>query len=252
MSSQNAPKTTSKTALVTPQGERQVGGEFTVNDFISGLNSLFGSQSRQDSQNFSMAPAVQNQIAANTAATQSGLSSLGLQKEAASFGSGLSAQAYQQRKNADLSFLNETQKLQNQQRGGGAVIQGPGAFSGQDYKTNFYGQSFFDPQSAGQWRDQRTQALQSTAMFGRVNTEIERQRAQNLASIQLKQSIAQGENDRYNQQLASAQNFQQQAKLQGTQLATQKAIAQTQAQSNILSSLFGSVGAGSPNYRYWS
>lgn len=87
--------------------------------------------------------------------------------------------------------------------------------------------------------------------------------AERAASQNNQRQLQQADRDRYNQSMLSSQGYSQQTALADKQNKSARELAQIeasarlgaaglQAQGNILSSLFGSVGSGSPNYRYWN
>lgn len=83
-------------------------------DFVDGLQklgSLFGGQTREQSQQFSTDQVGDQAIAANSAATQSGLSSLGLQKEASAFAQALAQQGQQYKTALDYQQANQMRNL---------------------------------------------------------------------------------------------------------------------------------------------
>jgi hypothetical protein len=71
------------------------------------------------------------------------------------------------------------------------------------------------------------------------------------SSDALQSQIALNSNNRYNQSLIMGQQYQNQLGLQNAQDKSNEAIASTQAQGNILSSLFNSIGGQKYSSQYW-
>lgn len=96
----------------------------------------------------------------------------------------------------------------------------------------------------------------------RVKMQMTAKMQEEAKAKEFHRSFVTADRDRYNQQLINEQQNAQQSNLArittGAQTEAARIAAQAQlgaatlgAQGNILSSLFGSVSSGSPNYRYW-
>jgi hypothetical protein len=226
-------------------------------DLIQGLqqlSSLFGGQSREQSQQFSTGQVGDQAIAANSAATQAGLNTLGLQKDAAGYGAALNRDAYQNKSGTDLNQALQMKNLNAPASASSSSMQGAGASNSPYTPASLYGGPLvYDAQADKRWQSDRNQALQSTAMFGQVQSNVDVSKAKKMAAIDIAKNAALSDRDRYNQALLSQQQATQQLNAQSGQLAAQKEIAATQAQGNIISSLFGSVGIGAnQNRKYWN
>lgn len=225
-------------------------------DFVNGLkslSSLFGS----DKQSFSNQPAIDNlytqqQFGSNAAAETANLAALGQR--------GSSALSNQSADTASQRRVNEAQAMKNALgSSGSSTYMGAGAFSSPFRTDEYLRDRGFDAQAAGRFDFQRNQALQSTELFGRANANVDAYRQQqiNEANLAMQRGLTNLDIDRMNRQSSiqsqsDANNFLRQRELSAQQIEGQKAIASMQAQGNILSSLFGSVSSGSPNYRYWN
>lgn len=226
-------------------------------DGLKSLSSLFGA----DKQSFSKEPAIDNlytqqQFASNSAAEQSNLASVAQRNSAA---------LAQQNSQSQRQGAAEQARAMRDALGSSSASssQGAGAFAS-PYATDAYGRDRgIDNRALGRWTAQRDQALQSTDLFGRANANTDIYRANAIADNQALNQRLLSETDRYNQQILGQQQFSQQRQLTSQQLAAQQAMqkaqlasqertAQTAAQASILSSLFGSISSGNPNYRYWN
>jgi hypothetical protein len=220
-------------------------------DLVKGLQqlqSLFGSQSREQSQQFSTKQVDDQVIAANTASTQAGLSSLNQQQQAASFGAGLNQDAYQNKANTDY---NQASKLKNLNMGGGSSASsfGKGAFQPGGYSTNAYGQTgLYNASAVADWGLQQASAIKSVADYSKAEAEGDIARAQGQVGAQQHLLAAQTNADMAKMQ--QEQSFQKGES--AADRASRERTAAAQSQASILSSLFGSVSSGSPNYRYWN
>jgi hypothetical protein len=201
----------------------------TFGTLVDKLQSLFGSQSRNESQNFSTKPASENLGIQNYYADQAAQSQLALQKQAIRYSQDLSDSSYKSRTYADSNAYKS--KLE-------ADVE-------QQMKLN------------------NLRLTSSLAKFDPQQMDYTARLEKEAANDAFQRSLVQGERDRYNQSLISQQEAQQQANLQNAQLAAQRQLAQIQsntqlktaelgAQGNIIASLFGSISSGSPNYRYWN
>lgn len=216
---------------------------------LGALKNLFGGQGNSvpDRQSFSSQPAQENMAMQNASAFQAALQNLGVSKDAAGFGSGLSSQGYQDKLNADYNQAVKLKNL-NQGAGGGSASFGKGAFQPSGYTTNAYGQrSLYNASDVANWGLMQSSAINSVADFAKAEAEGDIARAMGQADAQKHLIAAQTQ--------ADTARMQREQAFQGMQSAAERGsrerVASTQAQASILSSLFGSVGAGSPNYRYW-
>lgn len=172
---------------------------FGAEQFINELKSLFGDkQSREESQQFSTKPASDNLAIQESAGNQAQLFNLGLQKDAAAFGSGLQSGSYADKLGADY---NDALQRRN--------------WSKEDTRYQ---------------AEQNLLGIKTQGLVQRQN--LGAQSAADLKKLQQEQVFNRGEN--------------------AAQRASNERVAGMQAQAGMLSSLFGSVGSGSPNYRYWS
>lgn len=101
-------------------------------------------------------------------------------------------------------------------------------------------------------------------IFGRSMADVANNRdADNRQRSLFEQQLVSQDRGRQNQQMADAANYQSQQQLVNANNANAQRIAQIQgnaavtaagisAQGSVLGSLFGSIGSGSPNYKYWS
>lgn len=210
------------------------------------LTSLFGDkQTREQSQQFSTSQVDDQNTASNTAATQAGLSNLNLQKDAANFGAGLGTQSYQSKLNADYNQAVKAKSL-NQSAGSSSESFGLGAAAPSGYGINVYGQpTAFNASAVADWKDRQAGVLNDQISQAQRMSDIDLQKQDylNIGLMNRQASI-----DAQNR----ANDFIRQKALDAQARASQERIASTQAQGNILGSLFGSVSAGSQNYRYWS
>lgn len=231
-------------------------GEFL--NSLNTLNSLFGDRN----QTFSQQPAADSLQSSAQAATNAIAEQRNLQGLAARDTAGLTAQSQQQRAGIDL---NQARELKNMSASsGGSTSQGAGSFFNGQRILATTGQNLgLDQKGQNLWNFQRDQALQSTSMFGRANADVDIYRNNAIANNQTQNARIMADVNRYNQQLLNNQQFSQQSQLlnkqlaaqqalQSAQLGTQERVAQIAAQGNILGSLFGSVGVGSPSARYWN
>lgn len=232
-----------------------------VVDFLNSFKSLFGGQGDRvpTPQSFSSQPAQENLSIQNASALQAALDNLRVSKEASSYGAGLSSQGYQDKLNADYNQAVKAKNL-NQNAGGGADIVGRGAFTSPQRLADPYGMSGFAANFQGMrdFGDRQNMAAQSEGLFGAIaaRNEGERVRQINNAQLPLEQAKQNMQIDLMNRQSSldtqnRANDFYRQRELSAQQQASSERLAGIQAQGNILSSLFGSVSAGSPNYRYW-
>ena len=203
-------------------------------DLVKGLQqlqSLFGGQSREQSQQFSTGQVADQTIAANTASTQAGLSSSSLQKDAASYGAGVARDSYRSKLAADT---DQALQLQNMSRKGGGSSEsfGIGAAPPSGYGIGTYGQRTDNTGAFLDWQTRQGQAIASI-----------KQGAEAQAAGDVLRTKAQSEAD-------LAKLAQQQTQLASDRASAEK-IAATQSQSNIVGSLFGSIG-NRQNHSYWS
>lgn len=232
---------------------------FGAKEFLQGLTSLFGSQNREQSQQFSTKQVDDQAIAANTASTQAGLSSLSQQKDAAGYGAGLNQQAYQNKANTDFAQAAQLKSL-NQSGGSSSSSFGKGAFQPGGYSINAYGQrGLYNASAIADWGLQQMSAIKSTRDYSEAEAagDVARTKAQAESQRQLAAQQLAGQESLFNAQtIADATKMRQEQAYQKTQAeaerATRESVANTQAQAGMLSSLFGSVSSSSPNYRYWS
>ena len=154
--------------------------------------------------------------------------------------------------------------LQNQTgrglAGGGASITGAGAFVNPRSMADPYGMSGMrtDFGALQDFRDRQGMAAQSMEQFGAIAARNEGAKAREIANAQVDADRQrQGMNiDMMNRQTSvnsqlAAQDRLNQQKLAQLNQQTEIGKATLGAQSSILGSLFGSIGSGNPNYRYW-
>lgn len=223
---------------------------FGKEEFLSALKSLFGDQqTREESQQFSNKSASENIALQQAAATQAGLTDLRLQQEAARSGAALGQQSYQDRLQSDFNQASKLKNLGASSAGSSASAFGKGAVAPGGYSTNAWGQrGLYNASEVADWNLRQASSIKSIKDASEAEAAGDVKRAMGQSQAQQQLLAAQLRAD-------LAKSGQEQA-FQGTQSAAQRAsaerIAGTQAQASILGSLFGAVGAGSPNYRYWS
>jgi hypothetical protein len=183
---------------------------------------------------------------------------------------GLNAKIANQRLDNSMAINNSQIQTPLQQRqaglfGGGGSFQGNAAFNGNTARvgdgTTTTGQRGIANQvdSNRQFQDQQNQSLTSTALFGRAGAEGDIYKAQQLANI-ANGTSQQNQNrsiDLMNRQNSinsqnSGNDYLRLAQQNAQDRISRERVAATQAQSNVYSSLLGSVGVGGSNYRYWS
>jgi hypothetical protein len=125
--------------------------------------------------------------------------------------------------------------------GSGAEAFGLGAAAPSGYTTNAFGQrSLYDGSSVADWQNRQNKVLSEQV-----------QQARELAAIKTDNQRSLDNNTNRNQiELQNRQNVDNRT-LQGDKNRTDERIATTQAQGGVFSSLLGSVGSGSQNYRFW-
>lgn len=243
-------------ATATPKNNTAFG----VQELLGELKSLFGDrQTREQSQQFSTKQVDDQAIAANTAATQANLSSLNQQQQAANIGAAINQQAYQNKAATDLAQAAQMRSL-NPAAGSSSSAFGKGAFQPSGYTTNAYGQrSSYNASSVADWGLRQMSAIKSVRDYSEAEAagDVTRTKAQTESQRQLAaQQAASQENLLNAQVIADTTRMRQEQAYQKGQAEAERAsrerVANTQSQAGILSSLFGSVGSGSPNYRYWN
>jgi hypothetical protein len=84
--------------------------------------------------------------------------------------------------------------------------------------------------------------------MARMNNEMQR----NNNYEDYVRSLSKGENDRRNNQILNQQQNEANLRQTAAQGNTQRDVAAIGATGNVLGSLFGSAGSGSPNYKFWN
>jgi hypothetical protein len=206
----------------------------TAKDLQDFVTSAFGGSNKYsfDAPSVPSSPTVaENLSAQNQAAQNASNNSYSTQLSAAREGAKLASDAYSQKAQTDYqSKVNTTAALQNSQI--------PSyAYSVDTTKRDIAGRDFVD---------------------------IEKEEHDDtVRNQQFQHQLSAADHARYNQQLLAGTDYQNQSALARAQQSNAEKLASIDAnaritaagigaQGSILGSLFGSVGSGSANYRYWN
>lgn len=218
--------------------------------FAEQLLSLFSPQTREQSQQFSSQPASNNIQSSEQAATNAARQQLNLTGEAARNTAALNEQIAQSSSQRAIQQARELKNLQSS--GSSSESFGLGAAPPTGYSMDYLGNQRMNPGAIANWQfrqgivlnDQVRQAQKMQDIQTNAQKELTNNNFRNQVDLFNRQSIIDAQN--------KANDFIRQRDLVNAQLAGQQKVASIAAQGNILGSLFGSVGAGSPNYRYWN
>jgi hypothetical protein len=170
-------------------------------------------------------------------------------------------------KNESLDALKGKQSLEQQNTLFNKSIEnaGVGKFGGSSseafglnaaapsgYSVDFNGKrGLYNASEVANWRNRQNDVLNDTvrqaSKLRDVDTNAQMKLANQANIFNIDNNNRQASIDGQNK----ANDFLRNKALQDSQLQAQRDIAGIQAQGSILGSLFGSIGSGSPNYKYW-
>jgi hypothetical protein len=137
--------------------------------------------------------------------------------------------------------------------GGSSSAFGIGAAAPSGYTIDYKGTpSLYNASEVANWRNRQAGVLNDQLYLAKGLSNIQNDAdSQKTARDNLYSSIARQQSAAIDSQ-KSNQDFIKQKQLQDAQLNTQRDIAGIQAQGNIFSGLFNSIGIGGNNRKYWN
>ncbi|RUR76994.1 hypothetical protein PCC6912_39530 [Chlorogloeopsis fritschii PCC 6912] len=254
--SQQSKSTLPQVPVKTTQNPTQTNFDYQslsqIQNSLNRLESLFPSQTREESQQFSNQPAKDNLALQSSYARNQNLQQISDAAEAARVASGIGSQNYQAKLAADINAAKQSAGIggPDQTRGGSAEIFGRNFVSPWAYDVDFNGTARLNMGKVAEADRRQAAAIGAIA-------DASRAEAQGGIALAKGQAEAQKGVATFNNLLNIANMQREQAfqrEQSGLERLGRERLAGIDAQSRVASSLFGALGSissGSPNYRYW-